>query len=157
MIEINNLSRSLVDKRTLKAAAEIVLRGERKKSAELSIVLTGESEIKKINKKYRKKNKATDVLSFGSDKKFISPANDLGEVVICLSVVKKNAEKFDSSFKEELARVLIHGILHLLGYEHERGGEKAEKMAEKEKYYLSKLNPVKLSRFQRDTASLLRS
>ena len=64
----------------------------------------------------------------------------LGEVVICLREVKKNAKRFNSTSKKELARVLIHGILHLLGYDHERSEVEAEKMEEKENYYLSQVN-----------------
>lgn len=63
----------------------------------------------------------------------------LGEIIICLSEVKKNAKKFNSSFEKELNRVLIHGILHLLRYDHEKSDEEARKMEEKEKYYFSKI------------------
>jgi len=64
----------------------------------------------------------------------------LGEIVICLREVKKNARRFNSTFKKELVRVLIHGILHLLGYDHEKLEKEAEKMEEKENYYLSQIN-----------------
>jgi len=110
MIEVNNLTRNKVDTGFLKGLAKKVLRGENKKELELSIALVGQARIKELNKKYRKKNRATDVLSFQYD--------DSGEVVICLEEVKKNAKKYRSFFKKELARVLIHGIFHLLGYSH---------------------------------------
>ena len=61
----------------------------------------------------------------------------LGEIVICLNEIKKNTRRFKSQFKIELARVLIHGILHLLGYDHEKSEKKSQKMERKEKYYLS--------------------
>jgi len=63
----------------------------------------------------------------------------LGEIVICLSEVKKNAKRFSLTFEKELARVLIHGILHLLGYDHEKSKEGEREMEKKENYYLEKV------------------
>lgn len=134
MIEINNLTTSPVDENFLKKVAKAVLKGKsasrRKKNLGLSIALVGPGRIKELNKKYRKKNKVTDVLTFGEG---------LNEIVICLREVKKNAKGFKSTFKKELARVLIHGILHLLGYNHEKDTKEAEKMEEKQNYYLSRI------------------
>ena len=130
MIEINNLTLGEVDEEFLRGVAKKILKGENKKELNLSIVFVGESRIKKLNKEYRGKNKVTDVLSFGEG---------LNEIVICLQEVKKNARKFNSSFKRELARVLVHGILHLLGYEHEKEKKEAEKMEKKQEYYLNSL------------------
>ncbi|HXK32187.1 MAG: rRNA maturation RNase YbeY [Candidatus Nealsonbacteria bacterium RBG_13_38_11] len=125
MIEINNLT-TLVDYGFLKKVAKIVLN---KKKLDLSIVLVSSAEIKELNKKYRKKNKATDVLSFLYD--------DSGEIVICLKEVRQNAKKFGFPFKTELAKVLIHSVLHLLGYEHEKSKKQAAIMDKKENYYLN--------------------
>src|SRR4030042_115583 len=125
MIEINNLT-TLVDYGFLKKVAKIVLN---KKKLDLSIVLVSSAEIKELNKKYRKKNKATDVLSFLYD--------DSGEIVICLKEVRQNAKKFGFPFKTELAKVLIHSVLHLLGYEHEKYKKQAAIMDKKENYYLN--------------------
>ena len=86
--------------------------------------------MKELNKKYRRKNRETDVLSFPGEKE--------GEVIICPSVVKKNAKNFGSSFKSELVRILIHGILHLLGYDHEKSKKEAIKMEKKQAYYLAR-------------------
>ncbi len=71
----------------------------------------------------------TDVLSFLYD--------DSGEIVICLKKVRENAKKFSFPFKTELAKVLIHSVLHLLGYEHEKSKKQAAIMGEKENYYLN--------------------
>jgi len=117
MIGVNNLTKVKVDKELLKKIAKKVLEGERKKEFEVSIVLVGEGRIKELNKKYRGKNRTTDVLAF--------PYNNSGEIVICLKKVKKNAKQFGSDFQTELARVLIHGLLHLLGFHHQ--GSKEEK------------------------------
>jgi len=96
------LTTNQVDKAFLKGVAKKVLG---KKEFNLSIALVGQGRIKELNKRYRQKNKATDVLSF--------QYNNSGEVVICLPVLKKNAKQFKSTFKKELARVLIHGIKNL--------------------------------------------
>jgi len=121
MVEINNLTVNKIDSEFLKKVAKIVLKGENKMSMELSIALVGQKEIKELNKQYRRKNKPTDVLSFAYDK-------NLGEVIICPIQAKK-----------ELERVLIHGILHLFGFDHEGTERKALEMEKKEKYYLSKI------------------
>jgi len=128
MVEINNLTGLIIDGNFLKAVAKKVLKERNKEKIDLSIVFVGQERMKKLNQKYRRKNKLTDVLAFGEG---------LNEIVICPQEVKKNAKRFDSVFKKELARVLIHGILHLLGYNHEKGGKEAEKMEKKQNYYLS--------------------
>jgi len=127
MIEINNLTTNPVDEEFLKGIVKKVLEGENKEGAGLSIALVGQGRIRELNKKYRGKNRATDVLAF--------PGDGLGEIVICLREVKKNAKRYRSNPEKELARVLIHGILHLLGYDHEQSEQAAEKMREKEGYY----------------------
>ena len=131
MIEINNLTTVVIDEDFLKKTAKIVIDGEKKKAIELSIALVGQERIKKLNKKYRGKNRATDVLSFSYD--------GSGDIVICLGEVKKNARRFGTTFEKELSKVLIHGILHLLDYDHEKNEKEAEKMRKKEEYYLSQL------------------
>ncbi|MDP1538710.1 MAG: rRNA maturation RNase YbeY [bacterium] len=130
MIEINNLTANQVDKEFLREVAKKVLISENKERLELSIVLVGQARIRELNKKYRKINKPTDVLSFNYD--------NTGEIVICPSQIKENAKEYKSTYEKELAKVLIHGALHLLGYDHEKGEKEARKMEEKQKYYLKK-------------------
>ena len=93
------------------------------KKTELSVVLTDDKEVKKLNKAYRGKDKTTDVLSFPllEGKKF--PKNPkgnvvLGDVVISVPQIKRQADENDKSFKAELALMVVHGVLHLLGYDH---------------------------------------
>ena len=143
MIEVNNLTSGRgVDEKFLKRVASLVLAQE-KKEKKLSLVLVGQKRIKELNKKYRKKNRATDVLSFSyrarrsrakvkeEDKVFFAHG-DSGEVVLCPGIIRKNAKEYGLPFKKELARILIHGLLHLLGYGH-------QKIRKKEKCYSSKL------------------
>jgi len=147
MIEINNLTTNEIDENFFKKLAQKVLKGEKKEKSDLSIALIGQGRMRKLNKKYLGKNRVTDVLAFPESKvlleKFkIGPAQKfqgLGEIVICLREVKKNAKRFGSVFEKEIAACLIHGILHLLGYDHETSEEKAKEMEKKQQYYLSKI------------------
>mgnify|MGYP006058336497 FL=1 len=86
-----------------------------------------ESESKKLNQKTFNKNKPTDVLSFPlyNDIEAINQLNqsmheDMGDMFICRNVIKKNAEIYDKDFVEELQYIVIHGLLHLIGYTHEK-------------------------------------
>ena len=86
-----------------------------------------ESESKKLNQKTFNKNKPTDVLSFPlyNDIEAIneldkSMSEDMGDMFICRYVIKKNAEIYDKDFVEELQYIVIHGLLHLIGYSHEK-------------------------------------
>lgn len=132
MIEINNLTGVKINEILVKKAAQIVLEDENKKNINLSIAFIGPSRIRNLNKKYRGKNRATDVLAFSENSRG-------GEVVICLQEVKKNAKRYALSFEKELTNCLIHGILHLLGYNHEKGGEEAKVMNKKQEDYLSQI------------------
>ncbi len=92
-----------------------------KKKLEISVNLVGEGKIKSFNKKYRNKEKATDVLSF--------PLGDgNGDIFICLSIAKKQAKSENTSIKKKLAQLAVHAFLHLQDYDHERSEKEAEKM-----------------------------
>lgn len=144
MIEVNNLTKEVINASFLKKVAKRVLE-EEKAEGNLSIAVVNPEEIKELNKKYRKKDKATDVLSFGEVHQVESSSSlsslKLMEVVLCPEVIKENAIKNNSSFEKELAFCLIHGVLHILGYSHECGKIKRGLMEEREKYYLSLFYP----------------
>ncbi|MBI3631547.1 MAG: rRNA maturation RNase YbeY [Candidatus Staskawiczbacteria bacterium] len=131
MIEINNLTKFAVDKKFFLGVAKKVLKGENREKENISIAFVSSAEIKKLNKKYKKKNKPTNVLSFG---RVLGVTSDSSEVVICPEVVKKNAKEFGVTFKQELTKILVHGILHILGYDHEKSKKEAMRMEEKEKH-----------------------
>lgn len=142
MIEINNLTLALINKSFFKKVARKILKEEKRNNLELSVAFVTRKKIRELNKKYRGENKATDVLSFGHlefiDKK--SKAKKmLGEIIICPQEVKKNAAKFKTSFEEEMISCLIHGILHLVGYDHENFLKEAKLMERKQKYYFLKI------------------
>ncbi len=151
-IEINNLAKKAVfnhstDKKIFSTVAKIVLKGENKETKNLSVAFVAENEIKKINRNFRNKNKATDVLSFELSAKagpaFNGKEDVWGEIVICPAVVKKNAQKYKVSFRSEMIKIFIHGLLHLCGYDHEKSIKEAEKMNKKQEEYLDKVNSVK--------------
>ena len=82
--------------------------------SEITIVFLTAPEMKRVNSSFRKKNKPTDILSFASD----DPAS-IGELLLCPDVLKKQAAVQQHTFSDEMKYMLIHGILHLLGYDHE--------------------------------------
>jgi len=101
-----------------------------KKNIELSIHFTTDEVIKKLNKKYRKKNKATDVLSFSPvHSEAVLGVIFLGDIVISIPTAIKNAKAHLHSLKKELIFLTIHGILHLVGFNHEGvSAKKAKQM-----------------------------
>jgi probable rRNA maturation factor len=145
MMEINNLAKGYplgrVDKKSFAQVAKKVLSGENRETELVSLAFVSKEEIAKLNKKFRKKNKATDVLSFELGKPFDAAQGKnkfLGEIIICPEVVKENAKKDGITAKKEIMKVFIHGILHLCGYDHEKTKKEAEIMESKQNLYLSK-------------------
>jgi probable rRNA maturation factor len=90
---------------------------------EITLVFLKKKAAQKLNHEFRGKDYATDVLSFDS----VDPSS-LGELVLCPAVLKKQAQEHKLSYKHELGYMLIHGVLHLLGYDHEIGEKEAKKM-----------------------------
>ncbi len=120
--EINNLTKNRVDKVFLQKIAKGVFKSIKlREIKEISVAIIGDAKIKNLNKKYRRRDKVTDVLAF-----------DYGEIFICLPQAKRQAKKLGHSLKNELATLLIHGILHLAGYEDEtsKDRERMTKMQE---------------------------
>lgn len=137
-MEINNLVKFSVDKKHFSTIAKKVLLGENKKKEKFSLAFVSKEEIRKLNKKFRRKNKPTDVLSFELKQAKELP-NFLGEIVICPEVVKENAKKYGVSARYEMKKIFIHGILHLLGYDHEKSKRAEKEMEQKQENYLLKI------------------
>lgn len=115
------------------------------KNLYVNILLTNPENIRKINKEHRNIDKETDVLSFpmfekGEIEKIKNQNEDiLGDIVISIEKVKKQAEEYNHSFERELAYMVVHGFYHLMGYDHIE--EKDKKiMRQKEENILQKLN-----------------
>jgi len=131
-IEINNLTKYRIDRKSFSQLAKKVLKGENRVRETISLVFVSKKEIKKLNKKFRKKNRPTDVLSFTlNEKKY------LGEIIICPEVVKENSRKYKVDFNREIIKVFVHGILHLCGYDHEKSERDAKVMEKKQEKYLT--------------------
>ncbi len=90
-----------------------------KKKVSLTVLLSNNKNIKKLNKKFRNKNKATDVLSFPFEKKINIKKNSyLGDIIISYEFINKPKKLTNLEFKKKVAKIFIHGFLHLLGYDH---------------------------------------
>jgi len=96
--------------------------GREKKKGEIDVFLVNDSIIKKLNHKFRHKNKPTDVLAFS-----YGDENLLGDVIISKETAQRNAHRFGMPYRQELKRLVVHGILHVLGYNHGKGMRSAEK------------------------------
>lgn len=118
-----------------------------KSNVYISITLTDEENIKAINKEYRNIDKSTDVLSFPMFQKEeieeIINQNEieyvLGDTIICIPIVEKQAIEYGHSFEREFSYMLVHSFYHLLGFDHMKEKDKKE-MREKEEKILKKLN-----------------
>ncbi|MDD2807823.1 MAG: rRNA maturation RNase YbeY [Patescibacteria group bacterium] len=83
---------------------------------ELSVAVVGDMVMRRLNKTYRGQDKITDVLSFGEESR---RSTYLGEVIICYPRAVQQAKKFNHSTATEFKKLLVHGVLHLMGYNHE--------------------------------------
>ena len=106
------------------------------KNQEFSILLTNSEKMKKLNFKFRKKNKITDVLSFPFNRK-IKKNIYIGDIAIGFEIINKRSKVSDFSY--EFDKMWIHGYLHLIGYDHKKNKEYA-KMSKKEKLILNYLH-----------------
>lgn len=102
---------------------------------DISIALVGPEQIRKLNRTYRGQDKVTDVLSFKINRDGL-----LGEVVICPGQARRQALAQSVSYRSELQLLTVHGILHLLGYDHERSTAAARRQSQLEKQILTKLS-----------------
>jgi probable rRNA maturation factor len=113
-----------------------VFAAERKRGS-ADIILTGAALVRSLNRRYRKKNKTTDVLSFSyGDKGKPDETGSWGEIYINLDAVRSEARCERIALRESLARRVVHGLLHLLGYDHQ-DDHTAEAMAAREQRYLA--------------------
>ncbi len=134
MIETVNLSEFEIDEQELKRVLNLVLEKEGKEVSELSIAFVNKKTIKEINQRYRAREEATDVLSFNLTQDTLP--RSAAQIVVCPWVVEQRAQE---PFEKELKRVLIHGLLHILGYGHQKKRE-AREMRSKESYYLDQVS-----------------
>lgn len=123
----------------IKKSTEIILSDFNESSAYCSIMICDDDFIQKINREYRKKNSPTDVISFAFDdnEKNVSAIRSLGEIIISAETAWKQAIEFEISYEEELLRLNVHGMLHLLGFDHERSYTAHKEMFKRQDRYMS--------------------
>ena len=125
--------------RRLKKLALTVLELVERENVELSLALIGNAEMQKLNAKYRRINRPTDVLSFPMEEKLLQETQLLGDVIISVEQAAEQARERRRTLDEEMTTLLIHGIVHLLGYDHERSAKDARIMGRLEKKILGQL------------------
>ena len=127
MIEIvNRLKKTEVDPARFKRLLRRLVRHYDLKRPELTLAFVGDAEIRRLNRKFRKKDKATDVLSFPLNERASDGKFYLGDILISVPTAKRQAAEIGHPLERELEYLAIHGFLHLLGYEHDEGHEKEE-------------------------------
>jgi len=125
--------------RRLKKVALTVLGLVEQENVELSLALVGNAEMQKLNAKYRRMNHPTDVLSFPMEEKLLQETRLLGDVIISVERAAEQAWERRRTLDEEMTTLLIHGSVHLLGYDHERSAKDARIMRRLEKKILGQL------------------
>jgi metalloprotein, YbeY/UPF0054 family len=109
---------------------------------EISLLFVDDDSIREINKKYLSRDYPTNVISFSLKEGDFGDINPdlLGDIIISVETALRDALKAEIKFEEELDYLIIHGILHLLGYDHERSEAEAKRMTEKERELFFALN-----------------
>ena len=143
-IQIRNLRRKkIVATSRLRKIAQIISADLGYQDAELSIVITDDVGIRELNRTWRKKDRATDVLSFpqlDADTPVAAGAIVLGDIVISIETAARQAQQAQHDLEAEVRRLLVHGVLHLLGHDHVHGGHQARRMQQQEQRLLQLLD-----------------
>jgi len=151
-IEVRNLQRKhKIDQGLIRDKSKAILALCGLKDVELSILIVNNQRIQGLNKQYRGINKPTDVLSFpmmGTEFNSVPPVQPeglsaqpllLGDVVLSMEKIESQAREQGHSAECELMMLLTHGILHLIGYDHERSPQEEQRMRKKEGVILAKI------------------
>ncbi|MHB8461236.1 MAG: rRNA maturation RNase YbeY [Vulcanimicrobiaceae bacterium] len=126
----NDVKKSGVDGRALVKTAKALLVAAGEPAGSLSLTLVNDPAIRALNAQHRGKDRPTDVLSFPGEPAEFEHERLLGDVVISLDTARRQAAEYDAPLQRELERLLIHGILHVLGHDHEEPGERAVMIAQ---------------------------
>ena len=127
VIHFQHRSKRKIQVRNLEAAALRVLSKMGRNLCELTLVLVDEEEMRTLNRDFVGSDQPTDVLAFPDET--VDPASEkvyLGDVLLCIPIPEDNAAQSKHSLEKELMLLTVHGILHLLGYDHDRPKRKSE-------------------------------
>ena len=156
----SQIRRVAFDQARLVRLARAILSDVGEASAELGVLFVGDQRMRGLNRRYRGKDCTTDVLAFAMRESFTPHASRfdkltvpsqvegrltpdmLGDVVIAVPTAVRQAKQGQRSLDEELTALLVHGILHLCGYDHERSEKDARRMQRRERMILSRLAPL---------------
>ena len=141
----NEQTECVVDCKKLERQVRNILISLQCEKKEISILLADDKKIRELNRHYRGLDRSTDVLSFPQhegDKQGLNP-HLLGDVVVSTVTARRQSTQHKLSLEEELVLLLTHGILHLLGYDHERSDEEAHYMKEKTRELFYQVFPNK--------------
>lgn len=144
-IDVKGEARGITEEQAREAAARI-LHEMGLDEAELSMVLVDDVEMERLNLEFLRREGPTNVIAFSQiegEGNHITP-HLLGDVVISLDTCRREAEEAGMAFQERFLELLVHGILHLIGHEHESGGEEARRMEAEEQRILSSLRPTSI-------------
>lgn len=140
LVRIDPAYKELLNRYEVKSVANKILDELDKIGCEISLIFVGDAPMREINFRFRGFNKVTDVLSFQTNE--VNPENGfmiLGEIIISVPVALSQAEERQHTFTREIHLLMIHGILHLIGYDHEENNEK-KKMFSIQKSLLEMVN-----------------
>jgi probable rRNA maturation factor len=128
------------DQACLDRLARAILSDVGEASAELGILFVGDQRMRGLNRRYRGKDRTTDVLAFAMRGAPKSSSHLLGDVEIAVPTAARQAKQGHRSLDEELTVLLVHGILHLCGYDHERSEKEARRMHRRERIILRSIS-----------------
>ena len=137
MIKLYNLYEKeyeQIDGKLITIWLKSVVKNENKSIGKISVIYVDDNYLLDINIKYLKHNYFTDIITFN----YNQGLNISGDLYISIDTIKSNAEFYDTNFKNELLRVIVHGVLHLLGYNDCEESEKIV-MREREDFYLNRI------------------
>ncbi len=122
LVTVDEAFEGLVDAKFLESVAAAVMKAEQLPPAEVGVLVTGDETVRRLNREYAGEDASTDVLAFSMQEgeEFVSPDNvlRLGEVIISYPTALRQAKEAGRPVDEEIAHLLVHGALHLLGYDH---------------------------------------
>ena len=142
-----------ISRKSIRLLVENILKSEKVDSG-VDVILVDDKFMIPLNRKFTKRNKTTDVLSFGMkvDKRLEVEYSSLGDIYVSLDQAKRQAEEYQVKFEEEVRLLVAHGLLHLLGYDH-KGKKEENIMRQKEKMYLKTSSPISPSPFHGEVDS----